>query len=224
MPEPKTQPFKKGNSVKVKAGVMCPDHKELCIGGWQGRIDEVHEETVDIHWDSPTLKAMPAEFVTHSEEHGLSFAVMGLNHAEVEPAEPRDSAKEAEDLAVEMENRCYWLGEGKEGRRIHAVVGLMDPDDEIAMFEAWRAHLKKALSFPFDAEVSEFQEGGAVRQGDKVSVRELLPEVDEVWGVFVKVRRGGRDFEFPLCELKAIGKKTPNYDPVSDYAVWYANK
>lgn len=149
---------------------------------------------------------------------------MGLNADEVKPAEPRDSAKEAEDLEGEVENRYYWLDGSKNGRRIHEVVKDVDPDDEMALFEAWKAYLKKALTFPFDAEVSEFQEGGPVRQGDKVSVRELLAEVDEVWGVFVKVRREGHDFEFPLCELKAIGKKSPNYNPVSDYAVWYANK
>jgi hypothetical protein len=28
MPEP-TKKFSKGDSVKVKAGVMCPDHKDL---------------------------------------------------------------------------------------------------------------------------------------------------------------------------------------------------
>ena len=30
--------FKKGDSVKVKDGVMWPDYEELCLAGWQGRI------------------------------------------------------------------------------------------------------------------------------------------------------------------------------------------
>ena len=32
------------DSVKVKNGILCPDLKELCIWGWQGRISEIAED------------------------------------------------------------------------------------------------------------------------------------------------------------------------------------
>ena len=34
-------PFKIGDSVKVKARVMCPDDDSVCVAGWQGRIFEI---------------------------------------------------------------------------------------------------------------------------------------------------------------------------------------
>ncbi len=40
----KKNDIKIGDSVKVKNGVPCPDQKDLCIGGWQGRVSEITED------------------------------------------------------------------------------------------------------------------------------------------------------------------------------------
>ncbi len=53
--------LKIGNSVRVKEGMPYPDLKDLCIGGWQGRVSEIGEDDnssglICIRWDSITLK------------------------------------------------------------------------------------------------------------------------------------------------------------------------
>jgi len=133
--------FKIGNSVKVKEGVICPDHDSLCIGGWQGRIFEI-EEVIGIRWDSITLKQLPEDYIKQSEEEGLDWSEMYLNPDEIEPAIPRDSEETVEETLEQMESKYAWLGDDKEGERILEVIG--DAEDEE---DAWKNHLEKVLSF-----------------------------------------------------------------------------
>ena len=50
-----------GDSVVVKPGVTDPD-MDGDLGGWQGRVTAIYEDedpvTVEIHWDSLTLKSI----------------------------------------------------------------------------------------------------------------------------------------------------------------------
>jgi hypothetical protein len=46
-------------------------------------------------------------------------------------------------------------------------------EGEMEELEAWQRYLKENLSFPFEARVSEYQEKGRLRQGDRVKVREI---------------------------------------------------
>ena len=69
----KKNDMKIDDSVKVKNGILCPDLKDLCIGGWQGRISEIIEDDdgniiVRIEWDSITLKNMPDYYIDQSDE------------------------------------------------------------------------------------------------------------------------------------------------------------
>lgn len=210
-------PFKIGDSVKVKKNISCPDYESLCIGGWQGRIFEI-EEVVGIRWDSVTLKQLPLEYIRHSEKEGLGWSEMYLNMDEIEPASPRDSEEDADEILEEMENKYFWLGEGKEGERILQVIA--DAEDET---EAWHIHLAKVLQFPFDAEVSEFQEKSPLEEGDKVQVQGM-GEADDLYGILVDVSYGRKQYVFPLCDLTVQDKKSPNYRLVKDYCVWFANR
>jgi hypothetical protein len=209
--------FKLGDSVKVKKDVMCPDYESLCIGGWQGRIFDI-DDVIGIRWDSVTLKQLPVEYIKHSEEEGLGWSEMYLSADEIEPASPRDSEEEVDEILEEMETRYFWLGEGKEGERILKVIG--DAEDAI---EAWRTHLSQVLRFQFEAEVSEFQEKGPLNVGDHVQVHGLN-EVDDPYGILVDVTFGRKRYVFPLCDLTVQDKKSSNYLSVKDYCVWFANR
>ena len=59
--------------------------------------------------------------------------------------------------------------------------------------------------------------------GDRVQVHGISRS-DDLYGVIVEIRRGQRRYDFPLCELEAVDKKSPNYQPLRDYCVWFANR
>jgi len=211
--------FKIGDSVRVKNGVPCPDYESLSLGGYQGRIFETGDDNiVGIRWDSITLKQLPLEYIKESGEEGLGWSEMYLSAEELELVSARDSEETATQVREEMEAWFYWLGEGEEGERILQVIA--DADDEV---EAWDNHLAQVLTFPFDAEVSEPQDRGHLHEGDHVQVKGLAEE-DDLYGVLVNVTRGRERFVFPLCDLTVLDRKSPNYRPVKDYCIWFANR
>jgi hypothetical protein len=61
-------------------------------------------------------------------------------------------------------------------------------DVEMALVEAWEEHLEENLSFPFEAEVSEWQDRGPLRTGDRVKVKSIF-EADDHYSILVEVRR-----------------------------------
>jgi len=211
--------FKIGDSVKVKKGVMCPEDDSICIAGWQGRIFEIEDDNlVGIRWDSITLKQLPQEYIKQSEEEGMDWSEMYLSANEIEPTLSRDSEETADQLREAMESTSHWLSDGEEGKRILKVI--TDAEDEV---EAWNDYLSQVLIFPFDAEVSEPQDEGPLECDDQLQVKGIA-EPDDLYGVLVKVSCGRERFVFPLCDLTVLDKKSPNYRPVKDYCVWFANR
>ncbi len=65
--------------------------------------------------------------------------------------------------------------------------------------------------------------GSALQAGQQVRVMGIK-DVDEWYGVMVKVKKGRASHTFPLCDLEAVSDKSSNHDPVHLYAVWFANK
>ncbi len=209
--------FKIGDSVRVKDGVMCPDDESVCIGGWQGRIFEI-EDVVGIRWDSVTLKQLPFEYIQSSEQEGLDWSEMVLSIDEIESVKPRDLEMTANTVRKEMEAIYSWLGMDEEGERIFNVI--VNADDPL---EGWNVYLTRTLKFPFDAIVSEPQDEGPLKYGAKIKVLKI-EEIDDTYGILVVVSNGQNHDVFPLCDLTVRDKKSPNYQPVQDYCVWYANR
>jgi hypothetical protein len=116
-----------------------------------------------------------------------------------------------------------WLHLGDEGERIQEVLGEVDPDDEDACLEAWFNHFEKTLTFPFDAILAESEHYGPIRTGDTVRVI-ALNEVFEDYGILVDVKKERRTYQLPLADLEVKDKHAPQYQPVMDYAVWFANR
>ena len=123
----------------------------------------------------------------------------------------------------DWEEERTWSCSDEQDERIKKVLGDIDDGDYIAAYKAWESYLKTVLKFPFDAEVSEYQERGLLECGDKVVVK-AIESVEDPYGIIVKVAAGKKQFYFPLCDLEVVGEKSENYEPVYDYAVWFANR
>jgi len=222
----KSHNLKVGDSVIVKPGIKDDQLGiEIDMGGWQGRISEImpEDDLICIDWDSITLQNMPGPAITLSEEKGFEWNQYYLEFEDVEPAPARDKKADVEKIYQQLQAEHAWDHLGPEGQRIQQVLAGIDPDDERKAFKAWYKHFQKALQFPFEAEVSEFQEHGPLKEGDEIVVEKITDVVEE-YGVIVRVKHKGLPYQFPLCDLEVTDKKSPNHDFIKDYAVWFANR
>ena len=71
--------------------------------------------------------------------------------------------------------------------------------------------------------MSEYQESGYLQAGDQVRVQRLRM-IDDLYGIIVEATRGRERYDFPLADLEVLKKKSPSYQPVRDYCVWFANQ
>ncbi|MBM9521240.1 hypothetical protein JWG39_15575 [Desulforhopalus vacuolatus] len=220
--------LKKGQSVKVKKGVLCPDDPEFDLSGWQGRIIDVSEDengeiTIGIAWDSLTFKEMPERYIEKSKTDGLDWTVMYLPDSDVEQVKPRDSEKYTDEIRNELEGHFEWLEIGGEGKRIQAVINSAKSNDEWEMMEVWEKYLKQNLKFPFESVVDEYQSKSPFRQGDRLRVSGI-ETVDDLYGVIVSCKAGRRKYYFPLADLAAADEVSDNSRHIQDYRVWFANR
>ncbi len=216
--------WKTGDSVVVKPGVRDPDF-DIDIRGWQGRVLE--EANADglilIGWDSITLRQMPDAIIAKSEEEGLNWSQMFLKTTEVEAAGPRDSPEDVRQAIWDTEDKHAWSFLGEEGLCINRILAGVDRDDDVAAVRAWKRYLDKHLTFPFEAKIVEFQERGPLQAGDRLRVLGIS-EANDFYGIIVSVRSRRGQLDFPLCDLEVIDEDSPNYEPVHDYCVWFANR
>jgi len=215
---------KVGSSIRVKEGIKDPD-SDMALSGWQGRILEIEKDESGhpqllVAWDSQTLRSMPQSYLEQSELEGMDWQQFYLEIDDVEFAPSRDTQKDVNDAVGEITSQIGWCSFGEEGKRIQKV--LSDAKSELEEFEAWVRYLGENLRFPFEAEVSEYQEKRRLRQGDRLKVVGITA-VDDHYGIIVACRQGSRKVDFPLCDL-AVKGNSENMQMVSDYAVWFANR
>ena len=95
----------------------------------------------------------------------------------------------------------------------------------------WRSWLQEHLSFPFEVKrVEDSDEAYFTDIADKEPFRldhvmKALSLADDEpdWGITMKVSEGREIGYVPIVDLKVTSKKDPNYWPVREYAVWFAN-
>lgn len=90
-----------GASVVVKSGILDPDF-EVGISGWQGRIEEVDDDTVFIRWDSITLRGIRLDMIIRCENENLDWEVMTLDKGDVEVSTARDSEADVGRIASQL--------------------------------------------------------------------------------------------------------------------------
>jgi hypothetical protein len=213
-----------GDSVRVKNGFI-DEESDHDMSGWQGRITEFYTDagTALVAFDSVTIRAMPVAYIRRCEEEGYGWDEYGFELMWLEAADARDTPHDIEAALAEREGEVRYAHLGEEGSAIDAILNEVDPDDEMDPVDAWEVYLTDHLTFPFEAEVVEFQERGPLRGGDRVRVHGI-EITDEHYGVIVKLRRGRNVYHHPLCDLKMIGPASPQKDLVQLYAVWFANR
>ena len=220
--------FRIGESVVAKPEAIDTDYG-FNMGGWQGRVvendhaDEQGKPLVTIAWDSITLKQIPVEVIERCEEDGLDWSVMGLYASEVMPASPRDKIHQVDQVKAEIEDAHEMDHLGEQGRRMQQVLNRAGRKGEMGRFKAWEEYLQEKLTFPFEAEVSEHQDHGPIRIGEHVTVL-CIEIVDDSYGIIVSVKTKRGHHDFPLCDLEVIPDTSPNYQPLDDYVVWFANR
>ena len=185
---------------------------------------------IGIDWDSLTLKQMPDKTIVYCEIEGLDWARAYLAPKDVEQTTARDSEDDVEKAIEQLESKhdFTWLDEDPDeseeiDRRIYTILDNAEDESEEAAYEAWQEHFQEVLQFPFEAEVFEWQEEGPLQEGDKVKVVSIY-EDDDIYGILVSLRHGRKKYEFPLCDLEVLDKSSANYQPVKDYAIWFANR
>ena len=211
--------LKLGDSVVVKADFQDPDFK-MDISGWQGRVTEIKEDNlITISWDSLTLKQIPSEMIDKCEEEGLGWTEMCLYPEDVEISSSRDKEKDVRKMVELLGSQHQWSYLGEEGKRIQAVLDNAEDDSDWAMLEAWEAYFQKTVKFPFDGEVSEYQDRGPLRADDKIKVLRVEECEDESYGILVTLRHKSNEYVFPLCDIEVIDKSSSNYQPIQDVTV-----
>ena len=90
-----------GESVVVKSGILDPDFS-VEISGWQGRIEEVDDDTVFIRWDSITLRQMSMDLIIRCENEDLDWEVMALDRDDIEISTERDSEADVNRMASQL--------------------------------------------------------------------------------------------------------------------------
>ncbi len=225
----RTQPkFKVGDVVRIKEGVTDPDDSQSDWSGWHGRVIDISGLAQDtpvivIELDSITLRSLSAEYIEQSEEQGLDWSQLYLFPEDVEPTAPRDTAREVQRVRDKLGALHGWAALGEEGKRIQAVLGEAVLEGDWKQMGVWADYLQRHLSFPFEAEVYESDRRGPLRVGDRLVVL-AVEDVDDSYGVIMKCRRGRERYHFPLADMKAVDRKSPNYQAVDDFGVWFSNR
>lgn len=214
--------FKKGDIVKVKQGVIDPDFGDD-IGGWQGEITDVADSDVCIDLDSISISECPDEYIRKCEEDGLDWEKIYLSVEDVEPAISRDTTADLHRTREEIRIKHQWDHLGESSKRMYEVLKDINTTDEDAVMDAWEQYLSKKLSFPFDAEISEYLNNVPVQQGDKIRAHGIIGS-DVLSGILIQLRSGEKVFQFPLCDTEVLDEKSYNCEIVHDYKVWFDNR
>ena len=87
----------------------------------------------------------------------------------------------------------------------------------------WEDYLKDQLTFPFEAEVCDYQEGNYISQGDKLRVHGIEGE-DDLYGIIVSVRKGRKKYSVSLVDLNPIDLNLQGKIAVAEYKGWFGNR
>lgn len=167
-----------------------------------------------------------------------------LDEDEDEDGEDEDDFVDEEADEMTDEEFAASLERDPQFRRIREILGAASLKVTEQNLEKYLSHLKAHLTLPCQLTgIEDFpweeryvfgygsQQEYAELKKTRASYRdkfELLSFEERPYahdGILVQVRRisDGRRFKLPLADLEATSKKSPNYQLLDDYAVWFVN-
>lgn len=105
-------------------------------------------------------------------------------------------------------------------------------DEKYAEWEErdWESWLNRNLTMPFEVKRVEDEVGfGGIKRKELFGIGHVMKvlsiqEDDDKYGVIIKVRESGKIGYIPLCDVEVTSRSNPNFWPVREYVVWFANR
>jgi hypothetical protein len=214
--------FQIGEKVRVRQGVRDSDYPDMPLGGWKGKVVEVHKDGIyTVQWNKETLSSIHPVFKQRCEIDGLDEERYGLGGDDLEP----DTGG---PLNIEQPEKITTkkLSPRDQDDRIRMVFGLTSndllPDVNSESLEAYHDHLSSNLVFPFTAHFRPRY--GRLEQVKVIGLGDPDDEamIDEDYGILCEARCERRIMNPPLGELEQV-KGKPNRPLVDDYCYWFHN-
>ena len=151
----------------------------------------------------------------------LSSAVAGIRH--------KLSGKR--NYGMEKYDTSWDLSESEKGNLPHNEEAFDRKYQEWRQ-RSWETWLNEMLNFPFivkwmedddDAYFTDIADHQPFRLGHEMKVIGIDQE-DDLYGILIKVREGRKVGYVPLCDVEVRNQDDPNFWPVREYVVWFANR
>lgn len=197
-------------------------------------LAELSEESLFIEWDRITGIAFTKDkkaLVNITTDKGIIKLKKEKKETDVSEFKNllRNMVKDIEIEYIKLDSNNISLLEMKRQeknildreKRIEDFVENYKCKNDEDIDECWCNHLKENLQFPFEAEIIE--EPDPLDLGDIIKVISI-EGVFDLEGIVVKVRKGRKQYSFPLCLLELIEKNSNNYELVEDYNYWFCNR
>lgn len=214
--------FQLGDRVRVRQGVVDEDYPDMPMGGWAGKIAEVHEDGMyTVLWSDETLAAIHPVFKKRCEKDGLEVETYWIGPNDLEP-----DAGGPLEIEQPKEVTTKPLSPKDQDDRIRMAFGLTRndplPNVEDETLKSYHEFLSKNLVFPFAA-----IEGAEYGHPERVKVIGLGdpddgPMIDETYGILCEARMEGEIVTLPLGELEDAEGKS-NRQLIDDYRYWFWN-
>jgi hypothetical protein len=237
--------IKKGDSVRVKPGVLDPDY-DHDLSGWQGRVLDIETDggtLIEIAWDSVTLNRMPAEIIEACIEDGFDYYSMWLGKNDVNLTGPRDSQQDVKKSIDTINEKYEYTSSDEQNKKFEKILDIWDlwvSEENHNRFLDYLAEHIKTPCVLTGAENFSWEEPYLLGIFDQTEYEKLKKErpssadqfklirlegIDDRWGILVKVRRisDKKIFIIPLWELKTADKKDRNHPFIDAYSNWMSN-
>jgi hypothetical protein len=133
---------------------------------------------------------------------------------------------------VNAEYDTSWDLVGSEEGNLPANEEAFDKIFQKWVKRSWESWLNKNLIFPFfvkrmedqdDAYFTDIADREPFRLGHVMKAISIDQE-DDLYGIILKVREVRRVGYVPLCDVEVTTREDPNFWPVREYVVWFANR
>ncbi len=107
--------------------------------------------------------------------------------------------------------------EREERITMEIVVDAYGPEEQ-AM--GWYYYLADTITFPFEARCAEARRTSPLKEGERVTVTDILAEDDCMHEMFVQITWEGRQLGVPLAQLEPLDVDEMTLQAITDWHYW----